>query len=68
MYWRRTGGLVLLGLGLAAAAVAADRAAVADAAEQRDRAGVRTLLQNGRRRERRAGRWDHRAALGRVSR
>jgi ankyrin repeat protein len=46
MGWLKT-GLVLVGLGLAAGATAADRAPVADAAERRDRAGVRTLLQTG---------------------
>ena len=44
---RKIAALVLLGLGLAAGAAAADRAPVADAAERRDRAGVRTLLQTG---------------------
>ena len=69
MHWRRTGGLVLLGLGLATAAAAAESAALADAAEHRDWVGVRTLLETERRRrEHRASRWDHRAALGRVSR
>lgn len=47
MDWLKVGALVVLGLGLAAGVVAADRAAVADAAERRDRAGVRTLLQTG---------------------
>ena len=47
MDWRKVGGLVLLALGLAAGVVAADRAPVADAAERRDKAGVRTLLQAG---------------------
>jgi ankyrin repeat protein len=41
---RKIGGLVLLGLGLATSAVAAS---LADAAEQRDKASVRTLLQTG---------------------
>jgi ankyrin repeat protein len=45
MHWRRTGALVLLGLGLATAAAAAESAALADAAEHRDWVGVRTLLQ-----------------------
>jgi len=45
MTWRSTGGLVLLGLSFASAAAAAESAALADAAEQRDWAGVRTLLQ-----------------------
>jgi ankyrin repeat protein len=44
---RKTGGLVVLGLGLAAGAGAADRAPVADAAERRDTAGLRTLIQTG---------------------
>src|SRR5262245_65341207 len=44
MHWRRTSGLVLLALGLAVAASAAERAPVADAAERRDKALVRTLL------------------------
>lgn len=44
MYWRRTGGLVLLGLGLATAAAAAESAALADAAEHRDWVAVRTFL------------------------
>jgi ankyrin repeat protein len=39
-------GLVL-GLGLAGLAVAAERAALADAAERRDQAGIRALLQTG---------------------
>jgi len=47
MLWRTTGALVLAVLGLAAAAVAAEPAAVADAAEHHDRAGVRALLQKG---------------------
>ena len=45
MHGRRTFGLVLLGLGLATAAAAAESAALADAAEHRDWVGVRTLLQ-----------------------
>ena len=45
MTWRRTAALVLLALGLATAAAAAESAALADAAEHRDWAGVRTLLQ-----------------------
>lgn len=44
MNWRKFGGIVLLGLALAASAVAAP---LADAAEQRDKASVRTLLQTG---------------------
>jgi ankyrin repeat protein len=46
MLWRLICGLVLLGLGLAASAVAAP-AAIADAAEQRDQNGVRALLRGG---------------------
>ena len=45
MHCRRTSGLMLLALGLAAAASAAERATLADAAERRDTALVRTLLE-----------------------
>jgi uncharacterized protein len=44
MHWRKVAGLVLLGLGLTASAFAAGRAALADAAEQRDKNSVRALL------------------------
>jgi ankyrin repeat protein len=44
MHWRRTSGLALLALSLAAAASAAERATLADAAERRDTALVRTLI------------------------
>jgi ankyrin repeat protein len=44
MHWRIIGGLVLLGFALAASAAAGS---LADAAEQRDKAGVRALLQSG---------------------
>jgi ankyrin repeat protein len=47
MHWRKISGLVLLGLGLAASAVAAARVELADAAEQRDKTSVRTLLGTG---------------------
>src|SRR5437764_5402560 len=47
MHWRKISGLVLLGAGLAAPAVAATRAVLADAAEQRDKTGIRTLLGTG---------------------
>src|SRR6266545_5644865 len=51
MHWRKISGLMpLLGLGIiviCGPAVAAERAALADAAEQRDKASVRTLLQTG---------------------
>jgi uncharacterized protein len=47
MHWRKISGLALLGLGLAASAVAAARAGLADAAEQRDKTRVRTLLGTG---------------------
>jgi len=47
MHWQKITGLMLLGLGLAAPAVAAERAALADAAERRDKAAVRSLLQTG---------------------
>src|SRR5690348_7413270 len=45
--WQKTVALMLLALSLAVPAVAAERASLADAAEQRDRAGVRALLQAG---------------------
>ena len=44
MQWRKIGGYVLLGLGLPASVVAAS---LVDAAEQRDAASVRALLQTG---------------------
>src|SRR5262245_49563531 len=44
---RKVIGLVLLGLGLATPAVASERSPLADAAEQRDKAAVRALLQKG---------------------
>jgi uncharacterized protein len=47
MYCRRIAGLALLVFGLAGAALAAERATVADAAEQRDKPRVRTLLATG---------------------
>jgi ankyrin repeat protein len=50
MHWRKTIGLIALGLGvlsICGPAVAAERAALADAAERRDKAGVRSLLQTG---------------------
>src|SRR5215468_4141638 len=47
MHWQKVTGLMLLGLGLAAPVVAAERAALADAAERRDQAAVRALLQTG---------------------
>src|SRR5436309_15014043 len=51
MHWRKMSGLgLLLGLGISVIctpAVAAERAALADAAEQRDKTAVRTLLQAG---------------------
>lgn len=51
MHWRKISGLMLLlGLGIfviCGRAVAAERAALADAAERRDKASVRTLLQTG---------------------
>ena len=45
MRCRTIGGLVLLVLGLSGAALGAERATLADAAEQRDKARVRTLLE-----------------------
>src|SRR5712675_1067298 len=47
MHCRRISGLVLLVLGLAAAAPGAERATLADAAEQRDKARVHMLLHTG---------------------
>jgi len=47
MHWQKITGLIVLALGLAGSAVAAERAALADAAERRDQAGVRALLQTG---------------------
>ncbi len=47
MYWQKITGLMLLGLALAGPAVAAERTALADAAERRDQAAVRALLQTG---------------------
>ena len=47
MHWRKVSGLVLLWAGLAPPAVAAGRAPLADAAEQRDKAGIRKLLETG---------------------
>jgi ankyrin repeat protein len=44
---RKIAGLVLLLVAIAGAARAAERATLADAAERRDRAGVRTLLTGG---------------------
>ena len=63
MHWRKIGGLVLLGLGFTASAVAAS---VADAAEQRDEASLRTLLQSGVDVNGAQVDGDHCAALGRV--
>jgi ankyrin repeat protein len=47
MHWRRSTGLALLMVAVAGAALAAERATLADAAERRDRAGVRTMLTKG---------------------
>jgi len=47
MKWRTIGGLVMLGCGLAASALAATSSALADAAEKRDQARVRALLGSG---------------------
>src|SRR5207302_6398587 len=44
---QKTIALMLLALTLVVPAVAAERAALADAAERHDRAGVRALLQTG---------------------
>jgi ankyrin repeat protein len=47
MHWRRTTGLALVVIAMAGIAAAAERATLADAAERRDRAAVRTLLTSG---------------------
>jgi uncharacterized protein len=47
MHLRKIAGLVFLGLGLAASAVAAARATLADAAEQRDKTSLSALLKTG---------------------
>ena len=47
MKWRTISGLVILCCSLAASAIAATSSPLADAAEKRDQAGVRTLLSSG---------------------
>src|SRR4051794_1329394 len=47
MHWRKISGLVLLGVGVAAPAIAASRAPLADAAEKGEKTVVRTLLGTG---------------------
>jgi ankyrin repeat protein len=47
MDWRRIAGLSILMLGLATASVAAENPTLADAAEQRNKALIRTLLSTG---------------------
>ena len=47
MHWRKTTGLALLMVAVAGIALAAERATLADAAERRDRAAVRTMLTGG---------------------
>ena len=47
MQWRKTIELALLAMAVAGPAVAAERATLADAAERRDRAAVRTQLTRG---------------------
>jgi len=47
MHWQRIIGLILIGLTVAVPAIAAERAALADAAERRDQSAIRTLLQTG---------------------
>src|SRR5262245_18292878 len=47
MHWRKVTALIILTFVLAAPAVAAQRAALADVAERGDQAGVRALLQSG---------------------
>ena len=67
MHCRRIGGLVLLVIGIAGAALGAEPATLADAAEQRDQARVRALLERGAD-VNAAHRRNDRAALGHVSR
>src|SRR6476659_3234122 len=47
MHWQKITGLMLLAFRLAVPSIAAERTALADAAERRDKAAVRTLLQTG---------------------
>jgi len=47
MQWRKTIGLALLATAVAGTAAAAERATLADAAERRDRAAIRTQLTRG---------------------
>src|SRR5215475_13852618 len=47
MLTQKTTGIIVLSLMLAVPAIAVERAALADAAERRDQAGVRALLQTG---------------------
>ena len=47
MHWQKTTGFALVVIALTGTALAAERATVADAAERRDRAAVRTLLTGG---------------------
>src|ERR687898_2958241 len=47
MNWQRTTGFAFVVVALAGTALAAERATLADAAERRDRAAVRTLLTGG---------------------
>src|SRR5215467_749658 len=47
MRWQTIAGLLLLGVGTISSMAAATLSVVADAEEQSDRAGVRTLLRNG---------------------
>ena len=47
MLWRNATGLALLMTAVAGTALAAERATLADAAEQRDRAAVRTQIARG---------------------
>src|SRR5213078_2816136 len=47
MDWRRIAGISLLIFGVAAASVAAEKPSLADAAEQRDRTLIRSLLDSG---------------------
>ena len=47
MHWQKITRLALLGLGVTVSAFAAARTTLADAAEQRDKASVSTLLKSG---------------------
>ena len=67
MHWRITGGLVVLGVGLGALAVAGSAPHSPTPRNNATRLASASSWDR-RRRKCRAGRWDHRAALGGVSR